>query len=97
MQKYCTLEKHEQSKQILNERTLDLQHKVAELLRKVDSVMALEKLIPTIKLMEDKLADCQHRGELNRKDIEELRIRLESGEGGGGARGKSDIDPHKVC
>ncbi|KAM3138259.1 hypothetical protein pb186bvf_009722 [Paramecium bursaria] len=94
--KYCTIEKHEQSRQILNDRTIDLQNKVGELMRKVDAVLALEKLIPTIKQLEDSCAANHHRGEINMKDIEELKILFDQqGINAGGKR--SDIDPHKMC
>ena len=43
-------------------------------MRKVDAVLALEKLIPTIKQLEDSCAANNHRGEINMKDIEELKI-----------------------
>ncbi|CAK89525.1 unnamed protein product (macronuclear) [Paramecium tetraurelia] len=95
-QKYTPLEKFEQTKQILSDRTVELQNKVGELSRKMDAILQLEKLIPQIKSMDDKIADCQYRGEQNRKDIEELKIKTENFDGQAKG-GKSDIDPHKVC
>lgn len=65
-------------------------------MRKMDTVIQLEKLIPNIKILEERVGDCQHRGELNRKDIEDLKIRLENFDGSGSGT-KSDVDPHKIC
>ena len=40
----------------------------------------------------------EHGGELTRKEVDELKIKLESlGDIGGVGGVKSDIDPHKVC
>lgn len=72
----------------------------------MDATSNLEKQIPIIQSLEEKLIQYfmnrahQLEGitDLQKKELEELKIKFEvMGEMGGSSGTKSDLDPHKVC